>query len=122
MTTVRSEMSRWKWFLLNQKYRFDLGHQFFVFLNFTLLVIAASDKLRYYTHIPRTWILVLAAVPVGFFCVWLFGFFLDKVVRYSEAYNQLATQRNPHANEQNDRLKRIEALLEELRSEELRRK
>jgi hypothetical protein len=94
MTTVRGEMSRWKWFLLNQKYRFDLGHQFLVFLNFTLLVIAASDKLRYYTNIPRTWMLVAAAVPFGFVSVWLFGLFLDKVVRYSETYNQLAVPRS----------------------------
>ncbi len=116
MTTVRTEMSKWKWFLLNQKYRFDLGHQFFVFLNFTLLVIAASDKLRYYTNIPRTWMLVAVIVPFAFLAVWLFGFFLDKIVRYSETYNQLATRRNPHANEQLERLKRIESMLENLRT------
>ncbi len=114
MTTVRSEVSRWKWFLLNQKYRFDLGHQFLVFLNFTLLVIAASDKLRYYTDIPRTWMLILISVTVGFFGVWLFGLFLDKIVRYSEAYNRLSVQRNPTTTELMDRIKRIETMVEKL--------
>jgi hypothetical protein len=114
MTTVRSEMSRWKWFLLNQKYRFDIGHQFLVFLNFTLLLIAASDKLLYYTKLPRTWMLVLIAVPLGFFGVWLFGLLLDKVVRYSETYNQLAYRRNPNAAENMERLKRIETAVNEL--------
>src|SRR5688572_15183217 len=114
MTTVRSEISRWKWFLLNQKYRFDIGHQFLVFVNFTLLVITASDKLRYYTDISRTWVLVAFAVPLGFMGVWLFGFFLDRIVRYSEAYNKLSLQRNPTANEQLERLRRIEAAVDQL--------
>jgi hypothetical protein len=59
--------------------------------------------------------LVASAIPVGFFCVWLFGLFLDKIVRYSETYNQLAARRNPNSAEQMERLKRIEAVLEELR-------
>ncbi len=102
--------ARLKWFFLNQKYRFDMGHQFLAILNFTLLVIAASDKLRYYTDIPRTWMLLLIAVPAGFGGVWLFGYFLDKV-RYSQAYILEAGKRNPFQEEQTAAFQRIESEL-----------
>jgi hypothetical protein len=99
---------------MNQKYRFDLGTQFLALLNFTLLLITASDKLRYYTNIPRTWILVVIAVPLGFFGMWMFGLFLDKIVRYGEGYNELALRRNPSAQQTIDQLQRIEAELKRL--------
>jgi len=111
---VRKSLSRWKWFLLTQKYRFDLGHQFLVFINFTLLLIAASDKLRYYTRIPRTWVLIVVAVPLGFAGVWLFGLFLDKVVRYTQALSLESAKRNPILEEQMASLRRIEARLNDL--------
>ncbi|MFC1520875.1 hypothetical protein ACFL6Y_00555 [Elusimicrobiota bacterium] len=105
---VRKELSKWKWFMFNQKYRFDLGHQFMVFLNFSLLVIAASDKLRYYTGVSRTWILLLSAIPFAFAGVWLFGLFLDKVVKYGQAYNIESIKRNPNWQEHVDQMNRIE--------------
>jgi hypothetical protein len=114
--TPRQILSRWKGFLFHQKYRFDLGHQFLVFLNFTLLIIAASDKLRYYTNISRTWMLVLFAVPLGFVGVWLFGTFLDKVVRYGQAYNLEVAKRNPIIEDQMAHLKRIEEKIDKLSS------
>lgn len=113
-SAVRKELSRWKWFFFNQKYRFDLGHQFLVFLNFTLLVIAASDKLRAYTNVSRTWMLVLIAVPSAFAGVWLFGLFLDKVIRYGQAYTLESSKRNPLWDEQKQMLARIEASLAEI--------
>lgn len=114
MEELKKELSRWKWFLFRQKYRFDLGHQFLAVMNFTLLLIAASDKLRYYTNIPRTWVLVLIAVPAGFMGVWLFGFFLDRIVRYGQAYNIEASKRNPLWEEQKEVMTRIERSLERL--------
>lgn len=111
---MNNVLSRWKWFLFHQKYRFDLGHQFLVFLNFTLLLITASDKLRYYTNIPRTWVLVAVAVPLGFAGVWLFGTFLDKVVRYGQAYNIEAAKRNPLIEEQMAQLKRLEEKMDRI--------
>ncbi len=109
---IRKGLSHWKWFFLNQKYRFDLGYQFLALLNFTLLVIAASDKLRYYTNIERTWALLLVIVPMGFVGMWFFGFFLDKVVRYGEAYNLEAVKRNPLWGEQKQMLMNIQSDLE----------
>ncbi|HAF94934.1 MAG: hypothetical protein A2X34_00360 [Elusimicrobia bacterium GWC2_51_8] len=112
---IKKGSARWKWFFLNQKYRFDMGHQFLVILNFALLVIATSDKLRYYTYIPRTWILLLVAVPAGFGGVWLFGYLLDKA-RYGQAYIREAGKRNPVWEEQNAALQRIESELSAIKN------
>lgn len=100
-----------KQFFFRQKFRFDLGYQFLAIINFTLLVIAASDKLRYYTNIPRTWILVLVFVPFCFFLVWMFGYILDRLVQYTQGYNLEAMKRNPVWNEQKAQLDRIENIL-----------
>lgn len=64
-----------------QKYRFDLGLQFLALLNFALLVITASDKLKTYFHINNTGNLILIMIPLAFVCMWCFGFFLDKVLK-----------------------------------------
>jgi hypothetical protein len=113
-TDVRKGLSWWKWWLFRQKYRFDLGQQFLSILNFTLLIITASDKLRYYTNIPRTWVLVALAVPTGFTGMWLFGYFLDQVVKYAQAYNIEASKRNPIWDEQKEMMVRLERSLERL--------
>jgi hypothetical protein len=109
------KLSRWKRFFFNQKYRFDLGYEFMVLLNFTLLLIAASDKLRYYTGLPRTWMLVAIAVPAGFLAIWLFGVFLDCVVHYAQAYRLEEAQRNPLHGAQQQQLDRIEKDLASIR-------
>jgi hypothetical protein len=111
---IQKELSRWKWFFFNQKYRFDLGYQFLALINFILLVITASDKLRYYTNISRTWVLVICAVPFGFAGVWIFGYFLDRVVKYGQAYNLEAVKRNPMWDIQKAQLDRIEAEIKAL--------
>jgi len=114
---IKKKLSFWKWFFLSQKYRFDMGHQFLALINFALLVIAASDKLRYYTDISRTWVLVLVSVPAGFAGVWLFGYFLDRVVRYGQAYSMEAGKRNVIWEEQKAFFQKIEAELSAIRQE-----
>ena len=91
-----------------------MGHQFLVILNFALLVIATSDKLRYYTDIPRTWMLLVIAVPAGFGGVWIFGYFLDKA-RYSQAYILEAGKRNPIWEDEKAAFQRIESELSAIR-------
>jgi len=81
-------------------------------LNFSLLVITASDKLRYYTGIPRTWVLIVVAIPVAFTGMWLLGYFLDNVVKYGQAYNLEASKRNPTWDEQKMIMGRLEEKLE----------
>lgn len=108
---VRRHLSKWKWFLLGQKYRFDMGHQFLVIVNFALLIITASDKLRYYTNIPRTWLLLVIMIPSGFLGVWLFGCFLDKVVKYQQAYTLESVKRDPFWEQDRAFFRKIEAEL-----------
>jgi hypothetical protein len=111
---LHAQLSRWKWFFFSQKYRFDLGNQFLAMVNFALLIIAASDKLRYYTGVQRAWMLVAAAVPLGFLGMWLVGYFLDSVVKYGQAYNLEAVKRNPVWEEERAYLRRIEEKLNTL--------
>ena len=42
---LRARVARWCEIFFSQKYRFDLGQSFLVIVNFTLLIITASDKL-----------------------------------------------------------------------------
>lgn len=98
-------------FLFAQKFRFDLGRDFMGVINFGLLLVAASDKLKSWFGIDKTSTFVVLAVAGGFFCVWLWGFFMDRVMRYNENYSNAQHKRNPHALENYERLKRIEALL-----------
>lgn len=111
----RQRLSMWKRFFFAQKYRFDLGFQFLAVVNFMLLVITAATSLRAYMALPRTSVLVAVAVPSALLGVWLFGWFLDRVVRYGQAYNIEAHRRNPVAEEHIALLRSIEAKVDELK-------
>lgn len=76
------------------KYQFDLGMQFMVFVNFTLLIMTASDKLKIYIPLSTTK-LVMIFVPLIFFCMWLFGFFLDKIVKSQHYQESESLARSP---------------------------
>lgn len=114
---MRATLSRWKRFFFAQKYRFDLGFQFLAIVNFILLVIATATSLRAYMHLPKTSVLVAVAVPCALGGVWLVGWFLDRFVRYGQAYNIEAHRRNPVAEEHIALLKSIQAEVRALRSE-----
>lgn len=84
-------------FIARQKLRFDLGQSWLTVLNFTLIVVAASDKLALVVHLQtRTFVLLL--VPAAIASVWLLGYLLDKA-RFWHAYQA-------EQNERNDMLKR----------------
>ena len=100
-------------FLFNQKFRFDLGYQFLGFLNFSLLLVAASDKIKPFIGIKSTWVMLALAIPCGYAGVWLFGLFLDLVMKYNQNYSDAQHSRNPHALINYERLERIEKLLQE---------
>ena len=117
--TFRTRLARWREIFFAQKYRFDLGQSFLVILNFTLLIITASDKLQIFFGIPRLRSLLIVIVPLGFIGVWLFGFFMDRVVRAAQMGERQSIKRSEvwtRHNEQMDRLegemKSIRALLE----------
>lgn len=105
-------------FLFNQKFRFDMGQSFLSFINFTLLLITASDKIKNFFGIERTGFMVVIAVISGYGCVWLFGLFLDKVVRYHQHLSDTQVLRNPNALNNNARFERIENKLDQILKKE----
>jgi len=100
-----------KHFMVKQKFRLDMGFQLWPLLNFTLLIVAASDKILRITGIASTTLLVLVAVPVAFITVWSVGYCLDKM-RYMQGYIKEQGTRNPYWEKQ---VAYYEAILREVR-------
>jgi hypothetical protein len=79
-------------FLARQKYRFDIGQGFMTVVNFSFIVIAASDKLTTWIHLPAK-ILVPILVPLAVLSVWLIGYLLDRM-QFMQAYQEEQNRRN----------------------------
>lgn len=79
-------------FIARQKFRFDLGTSFMSIINFSFIVIAASDKLVPVFHLPVLLIIAIV-VPAAIVAVWLFGYTLDKI-NFFEAYRHEENNRN----------------------------
>jgi len=114
-TGLRVRLSRWREFFFAQKYRFDLGQSFLVIVNFTLLIITASDKLQLFLGIPRLRSLLSVIVPLGFDGVWLFGYIMDKVVRAAQMAERQSPKRSEIWARHNEQMDRMEAELKLLR-------
>lgn len=112
---LRRRLARWREFFFAQKYRFDLGQSFLVIVNFTLLIITASDKLQTFFGIPRLRSLLILIVPLGFIGVWLFGYFMDKVVRAPQMAERQSIKRSEVWTHHNNQMDRIERELQEIR-------
>jgi len=112
---LRLRLARWREFFFAQKYRFDLGQSFLVVVNFTLLIITASDKLQIFFGIPRLRSLLILLIPLGFIGVWLFGYFMDKVVRAAQMAERQSMKRSEVWSKHNEQMDRIEAQLRELK-------
>jgi hypothetical protein len=108
-------VARWRDIFFSQKYRFDLGQSFLVILNFTLLIITASDKLMIFFGIPRLRELLVVIIPLGFVGVWLFGLFMDKVVRAPQMAERQSTKRSEVWRKHDEQMDRIEAEIIELK-------
>jgi hypothetical protein len=119
---VRQKLARWREFFFAQKYRFDLGQSFLVIVNFTLLIITASDKLSIAFGIPRLRSLLMIIVPLGFLGVWVFGYFMDKVVRAGQMAERQAVMRSEVWLAHNRQMDRIEQELIEIKTILLHRK
>ncbi|HEY4613452.1 MAG TPA: hypothetical protein VII11_10745 [Bacteroidota bacterium] len=113
--TLRQRLARWREFFFAQKYRFDLGQSFLVIVNFTLLIITASDKLSIFLGIPRLSSLVLIIVPLGFLGVWVFGYFMDKIVRAAQMAERQSMKRSEVWTRHNEQMDRMERQLGELK-------
>ncbi|MCI0707190.1 MAG: hypothetical protein L0Y80_06895 [Ignavibacteriae bacterium] len=113
---LRQRLVRWREIFFTQKYRFDLGQSFLVIVNFTLLIITASDKLSLFLGIPRLRSLILLIVPVGFLGVWLFGYFMDKVVRAAQMAERQSMKRSEVWTRHNEQMNRIERELSDVKA------
>jgi hypothetical protein len=112
---LRLRIARWREIFFSQKYRFDLGQSFLVILNFTLLIITASDKLMIFFGIPRLRELMFVIIPIGFLGVWLFGFFMDKIVRAGQMAERQSVKRSEVWLHHNDQMDRMEQQIKELK-------
>ena len=112
---LRKRLAQWREFFFAQKYRFDLGQSFLVIVNFTLLIITASDKLRIFFGIPRLASLLIVIVPLGFIGVWIFGYFMDKVVRAAQMSERQSMKRSEVWADHNAQMDRIERALKEVK-------
>ena len=115
-STTLVRLARWREVFFAQKYRFDLGQSFLVILNFTLLIITASDKLQIFFGIPRLRSLLVVIVPLGFIAVWVFGYFMDKVVRAAQVAERQSIKRSEVWIAHIEQMDRLESELKSIRS------
>jgi hypothetical protein len=113
---VVQKLVHWRELFFEQKYRFDLGQSFLVIVNFTLLSITASDKLQVFFGIPRLYKLLFVIVPLGFIGVWLFGYFMDKIVRAAQMAERQAIKRSEVWQEHHAHMDRLEVQIKELKT------
>ena len=118
---MRDFLRKVRQFFFAQKYRFDLGLQFMVFVNFVLLVITASDKLKQWLGIERISELVLLFIPAAFVGTLLFGYFLDKIVKMQTQTEEQYGQRSPLWRKTFEELAAIRSDLRELKRNAPRR-
>jgi hypothetical protein len=113
--SLRVRFARWREVFFAQKYRFDLGQSFLVVVNFTLLIVTASDKLQIFFGIPRLSSLLTVIVPLGFFSVWLLGYFMDKVVHAPQMTERQTLKRSEIWTRHLEQMERIEDELKQVR-------
>ena len=98
------------------KYRFDTGITFLVFVNFSLLIITASDKIQTQWNISILR-LGLILIPFAIIGTWLFGCFLDKIIKYQKIYLKEAHKRSPILMDTLNEVKKINERLDKLEKE-----
>jgi len=97
--------------ILEHKYRFDLGRQFLVYVNFALLIIAASDKIKLVIDLKTTELLLIL-VPLSFIATYVLGYILDKFVKFPQASQIVEAKRSPYTMMTQEKLDKILEILE----------
>lgn len=113
---LRRRFARWRERFFAQKYRFDLGQSYLVVVNFTLLIITASDKLQKFFGIQTLSSLLIVIVPLGFIGVWFLGYFMDKIVRAPQMAERQTLKRSEIWTKHTEQMDRIEGELKQLRT------
>ncbi len=101
-------------FAAEQWWRFLLGLQMLTLVNFVLLVITSSDKLKTIVPVTYTSELVLALVPVALAGAWFVGFVLERYIKFPQAQERAAKKRSPTWNENFEKLDKISQKLDRM--------
>jgi hypothetical protein len=86
---IKQRLGEFRYSFFREKYRFDQGNAFLVFLNFSMLVTSLVKQ----NHGSQN--MVLWYVVMGFAGTWILGYFLDKIVRVQDASERVAFKRSP---------------------------
>lgn len=109
---LKQKLSRFRILFFREKYRFDQGNAFLVFLNFALLVISLVKQSNGKES------MIIYYVLAGLFGTWLLGYFLDRVVHIQDAQEKIALKRSPiwkeNFNYHNNHKSKIEEVYEKL--------
>ncbi|MFQ5887906.1 MAG: hypothetical protein ACE5HY_04335 [Candidatus Hydrothermarchaeales archaeon] len=109
---MRDNLVKIREFFIEQKYRFDYGRQYLGYVNFALLVIIASDKLK--AVFPfRIRDMLVVFIPLAFLGTWLGGYFLDRFIKLPQRAIYMSEKRSPSWAMTQQKLDRIISLLGE---------
>lgn len=105
-------------FLVTQKFRFDLAIQFIVFVNFVLLSITAAGQVQL---LLNRWgiefdvySIIIYVIIFSFGMTWVFGYLLDRYVKYWQTIVNIHNIRNPQVMETLRNTREIKKLLKKL--------
>lgn len=101
-------------FAAEQWWRFLIGIQILTLVNFALLVITASDKLKNVIPVSYTAELVFLFVPLALLGAWAAGLILEKYIKFPQAQEKAAIERSPTWKENFRRLDEISERLERI--------
>jgi len=76
-------------------YRFQLGMSFLTILNFGLLVITASDKIKSILPLKITE-LVIILIPLAFIITLIIGYIMESVVKFPQEHEKELLKRSPN--------------------------
>lgn len=83
-----------RFFLLEQKFRFDTAMSLLSIVNYTLLIIAVSDKIQKVLPFNTGYIIIIC-VPTMFFVIWFAGYILEKFIRFPQEFEATRIKRSP---------------------------
>jgi len=86
---IKQKLSEFRYSFFREKYRFDQGNAFLIFLNFSLLVISLVKQNNGNPSMIAWYVII------GFAGTWLLGFYLDKIVRVQDISERVAFKRSP---------------------------
>lgn len=105
---VKKQLSTFRQHFFREKYRFDQGNAFLVFLNFSLLVTSLVKQSNGDQN------MIIWYVILGFLGTWLLGYILDKFIKVQDAQEKVAVKRSPIWKKNFDHHETIDQKLDDL--------